>query len=85
LPAPHTARPDTQFLNRARKLAAVPHLVSLAGTAYEPVIHARQRLGVPTTCGQAKGMWTNLRYAVTCVACKAEIERPLAALRGVNL
>ena len=53
-------------------------LAPLAGTAHEPTIHARQRLGVPTICGQTAGIWTNKRYAVTCLACRAEIKRRLA-------
>jgi hypothetical protein len=75
-------RPDEKFhVERpaGRTLAVVPDLAPLAGTAHEPTIHARQRLGVPAICGQAPGIWTTKRYAVTCAACRAEIEKRLAA------
>ncbi len=55
-------------------------LAFLAGTAYEPVIHAGQ-VGRPSLCGDMKEPITGLRYAVTCAACKAEIARRLARRR----
>jgi hypothetical protein len=53
-------------------------LSGLGGTAHEPLIHARKRFGVPALCGAMTGMWAHRRCAVTCPACKVEIERRLA-------
>ena len=54
-------------------------LSGFPGTAAEPLIHARQRLGIPALCGELRGMWGVERYVVTCRACREEIERRLAA------
>ena len=53
-------------------------LSGFAGTAAEPMIHARKRFGLPALCGNVGGMWTTQRIAVTCAECVAEIERRLA-------
>ena len=53
-------------------------LSGFAGTAAEPLIHARQRLGIPALCGKVGGMWAAERYVVTCRACREEIARRLA-------
>lgn len=53
-------------------------LSGFAGTAAEPLIHARKRFGLPALCGAAAGMWTTSRIAVTCLACREEIARRLA-------
>ena len=57
----------------------MPDLAGLAGTAAEPLIHARKRFGVPALCGTAGGMWSDSRIAVTCGACREEIALRLAA------
>lgn len=46
--------------------------------AYEPLLHARKRYGLPALCGELAGMWTNQRHLVTCKACLEEIARRLA-------
>jgi hypothetical protein len=54
-------------------------LSGFAGTAVEPLIHARKRFGLPALCGELRGMWAVDRYVVTCRACLEEIARRLAA------
>ena len=56
------------------KLASVD-LAPLAGTAAEPLIHARRWFGVPALCGKVEGMWTTQRVAVSCSTCLTEIEK----------
>jgi hypothetical protein len=54
-------------------------LSGLAGTAAEPIIHARRTMDAPTLCGvRERALWTTRRSAVSCDRCKVEIERRLA-------
>lgn len=55
------------------------HLTQQAGTN-EPVIHARRGPDYRALCGANPGSpWTRQRAYVTCPACRAEVERRVAA------